>query len=779
MAQILNPVRLATVENISISTALSIGTSKIDGVVIAGNDRILVKSQTNKTQNGIYVVNSSTGVLARASDFAATSVQTGSTILFVQEGSQLADTGWILSSNGSVTVGTDQIEFEKFSNNLKLSGYDVTSSIVLRAQKGYPLTIDELDNNFKYLATSLDSKFNTSSFTPTAVADKINSLSAAQGGLNAWKLRDKSPSSTATASTVVIRDASGDIYTNVFHGDLSGNAQTSSLATYATLANNVDGTVAVANGGTGGTTAAAARSNLGAVNIAGDTMTGKLVLPGATNARASLTVLPKSADPAVLVNGDIWASSTALIYRLNDTTKTIASIESPAFTGFPTAPTADITSNSTAIATTAYVQLHRTQINNLISDRAPKWSPVLQGVPESTTPATTDSSTKIATTAYVNNKIDAVIPSFYNKIQIDGFNSGINNARATADATLQAQIDELKLMKGIPVGTVMHYAANSVPAGWLKCNGALLSTAAYPQLFGKIGYTYGGSGTLFNLPDLRGEFLRGHDDGRLVDTGRAFGSSQSATAIRILLDKYAQGLGAGSQYPDGALAITGSNIDGFTTPPTNAPELMRYPGSGLVNVSSNNNYITAQATYGPGGGDNISFITRSRNVAMMPCIKAFGDVDNPDLINATAVLESISNKVDRRGDTMSGALTLTGNPVLANHAANKAYVDAIAAASNYTITYGNTVYSTNSYTNIVGSWHDSYNFFDVFPPAGKTMGNLVAFLPSIAVLHYAGTVNGDDSTRCTWANLGDRVRVWVQNTEQRWYPAANWIAFWR
>lgn len=107
-----------------------------------------------------------------------------------------------------------------------------------------------------------------------------------------------------------------------------------------------------------------------------------------------------------------------------------------------------------------------------------------------------------------------------------------------------------------------------------------------------------------------------------------------------------------------------------------------------------------------------------------------------------------------------------------------------AALSNFstngidTITYGNTVYSTSGYTNQVGSFNNSRNYFDVFPPSGKSMGNLVAFIPSIAVVHYAGGVDGNDSIRCTWQAQSDRIRVWVQNTEQRSTPAANYLAVW-
>jgi hypothetical protein len=60
------------------------------------------------------------------------------------------------------------------------------------------------------------------------------------------------------------------------------------------------------------------------------------------------------------------------------------------------------------------------------------------------------------------------------------------------------------------------------------CDGSAVPTASYQRLFNIIGYTYGGAGGNFNLPDLRGEFVRGFDSGRGVDPGRIFGSSQAS-----------------------------------------------------------------------------------------------------------------------------------------------------------------------------------------------------------------------------------------------------------
>lgn len=82
-------------------------------------------------------------------------------------------------------------------------------------------------------------------------------------------------------------------------------------------------------------------------------------------------------------------------------------------------------------------------------------------------------------------------------------------------------------IEGVPAGVVIYQAANTAPTGFIKANGASLSTTTYANLFAAIGYTFGGSGSSFNVPDLRGEFIRGWADGRGVDSGRGFGSYQA------------------------------------------------------------------------------------------------------------------------------------------------------------------------------------------------------------------------------------------------------------
>lgn len=72
---------------------------------------------------------------------------------------------------------------------------------------------------------------------------------------------------------------------------------------------------------------------------------------------------------------------------------------------------------------------------------------------------------------------------------------------------------------GVNVGTILPWAAETIPSGFLLCDGAVLVRDDHPQLFAVLGTTYGvGDGaTTFGIPDYRGYFLRGQDDGTGID----------------------------------------------------------------------------------------------------------------------------------------------------------------------------------------------------------------------------------------------------------------------
>lgn len=137
-------------------------------------------------------------------------------------------------------------------------------------------------------------------------------------------------------------------------------------------------------------------------------------------------------------------------------------------------------------------------------------------------------------------------------------------------------------------GQVVFMASATIPSGWLECNGATVSRTTYATLFAAIGTAYGaGDGaTTFQLPDLRGEFIRGADRGRGVDTGRAIGSGQSHALE--------------SHTHDGGLFANGGQ-----------------GGSGIVVLTEPGGLHAVNANTKAAGTAE----TRPRNVAMVACIK--------------------------------------------------------------------------------------------------------------------------------------------------------------
>lgn len=101
-------VRVATTGNITLS-----GTQTVDDVVLIAGDRVLVKNQNTASQNGIYVV--AAGSWTRASDADANADVTAGMFTFVEEGTTNSDSGWVLSTNGAIDVGTTGLTFAQFS----------------------------------------------------------------------------------------------------------------------------------------------------------------------------------------------------------------------------------------------------------------------------------------------------------------------------------------------------------------------------------------------------------------------------------------------------------------------------------------------------------------------------------------------------------------------------------------------------------------------------------------------------------------------------------------
>ncbi|EHE2618771.1 phage tail protein [Escherichia coli] len=204
---------------------------------------------------------------------------------------------------------------------------------------------------------------------------------------------------------------------------------------------------------------------------------------------------------------------------------------------------------------------------------AQKHNPTFTGEPKAPTPAAGNNTTRIATTAFVQAAITALINGAPDTLDTlkeiaaainndPKFSATINNAlsgKQPLDETLThlsgkdvaGLLAYLGLGEGsaLPVGVPVPWPSATPPTGWLKCNGAAFSAEEYPEL-AKVYPTN-------KLPDLRGEFIRGWDDGRGVDAGRQLLSSQG-DAIRNI-EGFADG-GIGMSFD----AIRGAFYDAGT-----------------------------------------------------------------------------------------------------------------------------------------------------------------------------------------------------------------------
>ena len=115
-------VRVATTAPVLLASGLENGDT-LDGVTLATGDRVLVKDQSTGSENGIYVVQA-TGAAVRATDADVSAEVTAGMFTFVAEGTTNADSGWVLTTNDTVTLGTTALTFAQFSGAGQITAGD-------------------------------------------------------------------------------------------------------------------------------------------------------------------------------------------------------------------------------------------------------------------------------------------------------------------------------------------------------------------------------------------------------------------------------------------------------------------------------------------------------------------------------------------------------------------------------------------------------------------------------------------------------------------------------
>jgi microcystin-dependent protein len=129
----------------------------------------------------------------------------------------------------------------------------------------------------------------------------------------------------------------------------------------------------------------------------------------------------------------------------------------------------------------------------------------------------------------------------------------------------------------IPPGSIFTFATNTAPNGYLICNGSNLQISSYQKLYDAIGFIYNNApppGT-FNIPDLRGYFVRGFDSTGVIDPGRVFGSTQIdqfASHSHPFQSTNRQTIGDTDNVAGGNLPVTDYATNTYSTSAVGGPE---------------------------------------------------------------------------------------------------------------------------------------------------------------------------------------------------------------
>ncbi|EPA4125734.1 phage tail protein [Escherichia coli] len=351
-----------------------------------------------------------------------------------------------------------------------------------------------------------------------------------------------------------------------------------------------------------------------AVKAAYDLANEKYTAQNATTTQKGIVQLSSATNST----SETLAATPKAVKAVMDETNKKAPLNSPALTGTPTTPTAPQGTNSTQIASTAFVMAAIAALVDSSPDALNTLNELAAALGNDPNFATTMTNAlagkqpKDATlTALAELATSADKLPYFTGADRAALTALTSVGRAILGKTsTQGVLDYLGLGEGsaLPVGVPVPWPSATPPTGWLKCNGAAFSAEEYPEL-AKAYPTN-------KLPDLRGEFIRGWDDGRGIDTGRALLNWQPHT---ILDHAHYMELWTG----DGLAA--GSAREGV-----NPGILATYGDGGIVktdepglNVPSSLRAISSRSVKRYGEiSENVGTETRPRNIAFNYIVRA-------------------------------------------------------------------------------------------------------------------------------------------------------------
>ena len=242
-------VRAATTEAETLASDFANGQA-IDGVTLATGDRILIKNQAAGAENGIYTVNAS-GAPTRAVDFDANAEVAKGAYVFVEEGTTNADAGFVLTTDGAITLGTTALAFTQFSG-----AGDITAGSAL-TKSGNTLNVAVDDSSIEVSSDALRVKASgiTSAMLAGSIANsKLNAITTANKvALSSLDLDGGTDigADLADADLIVVDDGAGGTNRKAalsrikkyVYSSISGDATASDAGALTIAANAVEGSM--------------------------------------------------------------------------------------------------------------------------------------------------------------------------------------------------------------------------------------------------------------------------------------------------------------------------------------------------------------------------------------------------------------------------------------------------------------------------------------------------------------------------------------------------------